>query len=133
MNGRVLFATALVKPSSRIALSPAENRSTQPMNEKIQKELFAADLPASPSPEASKTNVETIPERVNETVTDLRGKTVYVVDAHALIYQVFHALSGANMTSPRGEPVGAVHGFTRDLLDLLERCQPDYLFCAESV
>ena len=34
------------------------------------------------------------------------------------------------MTSPRGEPVGAVHGFTRDLLDLLERCQPDYLFCA---
>ncbi|MEC8506678.1 MAG: hypothetical protein VXZ53_06845, partial [Planctomycetota bacterium] len=121
MNGKVLLTSAMVKPPSRIALSPAENRSTQLMNEKIQKELFAADLPTSPSPEASQTNVESTPERFTETVTDLRGKTVYVVDAHALIYQVFHALSGANMTSPRGEPVGAVHGFTRDLLDLLER------------
>ena len=130
MNGKVLLTSTMVTPPSEIDLCPAENRSTQLMNEKIQKELFAADLPTSPSPEASQTNVETTPERFTETVTDLRGKTVYVVDAHALIYQVFHALSGANMTSPRGEPVGAVHGFTRDLLDLLERCQPDYLFCA---
>ena len=34
------------------------------------------------------------------------------------------------MTSPRGEPVGAVFGFTRDLLYLLEEKRPDYLFCA---
>jgi DNA polymerase-1 len=58
----------------------------------------------------------------------LASKTVYVVDAHSLIYQVFHALP--EMMSPTGQPVGAVHGFTRDILDILENKQPDYLFCA---
>jgi DNA polymerase-1 len=58
----------------------------------------------------------------------LRGRTVWVVDAHSLIHQVFHALP--EMTSPRGEPVAAVYGFTRDLLYLLEQKRPDFLFCA---
>ncbi|HIQ23212.1 MAG TPA: DNA polymerase I [Planctomycetes bacterium] len=57
----------------------------------------------------------------------MRGKTVYAVDAHSLIYQVFHALP--EMSSPEGEPVGAVYGFARDVLMLLEK-RPDYLFCA---
>ncbi len=51
-----------------------------------------------------------------------------MIDAHSLIHQVFHALP--EMTSPRGEPVGAVFGFTRDLLYLLSEKKPDYLFCA---
>jgi DNA polymerase-1 len=50
------------------------------------------------------------------------------VDALSLIYQVFHALP--EMTGPAGQPVAAVHGFARDVLDLLEQKQPDYLFCA---
>jgi DNA polymerase-1 len=58
----------------------------------------------------------------------LAGKTVWVIDGHSLIHQVFHALP--EMSSPRGEPVGAVFGFTRDMLYLLEEKQPDYLFCA---
>lgn len=58
----------------------------------------------------------------------LVGKTVWVIDSHSLIHQVFHALP--EMTSPKGEPVGAVFGFTRDLLYLLEEKKPDYLFCA---
>ncbi len=58
----------------------------------------------------------------------LAGKTVWVIDAHSLIHQVFHALP--EMKSPRGEPMGAVFGFTRDLLYLLEQKRPDYLFCA---
>ncbi len=52
---------------------------------------------------------------------------VQVVDAHSLIFQVFHAIP--NMTSPRGEPVNAVYGFTRDLLFLLEQ-RPECLICA---
>ena len=56
------------------------------------------------------------------------GASVYVVDAHNLIYQLFHALP--EMTGPKGEPVGAVFGFARDLFFLLEEKQPDYLFCA---
>ncbi len=58
----------------------------------------------------------------------LEGKSVWIVDAHSLIYQVFHALQ--EMTSPQGEPVAAVYGFTRDILFLLTEKQPDYLFCA---
>ncbi|MEN6451208.1 MAG: DNA polymerase I [Thermoguttaceae bacterium] len=58
----------------------------------------------------------------------LANQTVWVIDAHSLIHQVFHALP--EMSSPRGEPVGAVFGFARDLLYLLEEKKPDYLFCA---
>ena len=59
---------------------------------------------------------------------DLAGKVVYVIDANSLIFQVFHAIP--EMTSPQGEPVNAVYGFTRDLLFLLEKKRPDYLFSA---
>jgi DNA polymerase-1 len=55
-------------------------------------------------------------------------QTVYIVDAFSLIFQVFHALP--EMTSPSGQPVAAVHGFARDLIDLLEKKKPDFLFCA---
>jgi DNA polymerase-1 len=58
----------------------------------------------------------------------IAGWNVYVVDAHSLIFQVFHALP--EMTSPRGEHVGAVFGFVRDILDIIERKQPDALICA---
>jgi DNA polymerase-1 len=58
----------------------------------------------------------------------LAGKAVWIIDGHSLIHQVFHALP--EMSSPRGEPVGAVFGFTRDLIYLIEEKKPDYLFCA---
>jgi DNA polymerase-1 len=58
----------------------------------------------------------------------LEGWQVYVVDAHSLIYQVFHALP--EMTSPRGEHVGAVYGFVRDILYLIDQKRPDALICA---
>ncbi|HEX3725022.1 MAG TPA: DNA polymerase I [Pirellulales bacterium] len=60
--------------------------------------------------------------------SSLKGETVWVVDANSLIFQVFHALP--EMTSPRGEPVSAVFGFTRDMLYLLEQKKPTYLFVA---
>ncbi len=51
-----------------------------------------------------------------------------MIDAPGLIHQLFHALP--EMSGPRGEPVGAVYGFVRDLMFLLETKRPDYLFCA---
>ncbi len=53
--------------------------------------------------------------------------TFYLVDAHSLIFQVFHAIRG--MTSPSGVPTNALFGFTRDLL-FLRGLRPDYLVCA---
>ncbi len=64
------------------------------------------------------------------TAADIRDWTVYAVDAHSLIFQVFHAMYGSELTSPRGEPVSAVYGFTRDLLQIIERKQPTALVCA---
>ncbi len=78
--------------------------------------------PASPPPPLGMCETSIPPPE------SLRGKTVWVIDAHSLIYQVFHALP--EMSSPRGEPVGAVFGFSRDVLYLIEEKQPDYLFCA---
>lgn len=57
----------------------------------------------------------------------LKGQTVWAVDAHSLIHQVFHAMP--EMTGPRGQPVGAIFGFTRDLLSLID-LKPDFLLCA---
>jgi DNA polymerase-1 len=53
--------------------------------------------------------------------------TFYLIDAHALIFQVFHAIRG--MTSPSGLPTNALFGFARDLV-FLRTLQPDYLVCA---
>jgi DNA polymerase-1 len=53
--------------------------------------------------------------------------TLYLVDAHSLIFQVFHAIRG--MTSPTGMPTNAVFGFLRDVL-FLRSLRPDYLLCA---
>ena len=63
--------------------------------------------------------------------SDLKGKTVYVLDCHSLIYQVFHAIS--EMTAPDGRAANAVYGFTRDILDILSKRKPDFLFCAFDV
>src|SRR5678815_3996798 len=59
---------------------------------------------------------------------DLAGKSVYIVDSHSLIYQVFHAMP--EMTGPSGQPVGAVQGFIRDVVDLMENKKADYVICA---
>ncbi len=59
---------------------------------------------------------------------DLRGKTVWAIDTLSRVYQLFHALP--EMSSPDGTPVSAVYGLARDLLDIVEKKKPDYLFCA---
>jgi DNA polymerase-1 len=76
---------------------------------------------AARSQRSSRPAADAPPERLD-------GQVVYVVDAHSLIYQVFHAMP--DMTGPQGQPIGAVHGFIRDIVDLLQNKQPDYLFCA---
>ena len=57
---------------------------------------------------------------------------LYLIDAHSLIFQVFHATArsgaGASMTSPSGLPTNALHGFSRDML-FLRSLKPDYLVC----
>lgn len=82
-------------------------------------------------PEAVETTPEqqTIePENASQEVTDISGWTICAVDAFSLIFQVFHAMP--EMTSPAGEPVNAVYGFVRDMLQLIETRRPDAVLCA---
>jgi len=89
---------------------------------------------AGPTPDEERPSAEATGERVfplpplHPPPESLAGQTVWVVDSHSLIHQVFHALP--EMTSPAGEPVSAVYGFARDVLYLLETQRPDFLFCA---
>jgi DNA polymerase-1 len=66
--------------------------------------------------------------RVSGPDPDLRGKTVWAIDTLSRAYQLFHALP--EMTARDGMPVSVVFGFTRDLLDIVEKKRPDYLVCA---
>lgn len=65
---------------------------------------------------------------IDDLPASLEGQVVYVIDSHSLIYQVFHAMPA--LSSPTGQPVGAVHGFIRDVIDIIENKKPNYLFCA---
>jgi DNA polymerase-1 len=56
------------------------------------------------------------------------SERLYIIDAHSLIYQVFHAIP--EMTSPAGVPTNAVFGFVRDLLYLRREKNPTYLAVA---
>lgn len=62
-------------------------------------------------------------------ISSLEGKTVCVVDAYGLLYQVFYAKK-MEMTNAHGEPTGATFGFARDVLSMMTSLPIDYLFCA---
>jgi len=97
-----------------------------------QKSLFDPDgesgLPPAEAASRPSSPPEAAPRRPAPPPESLEGRAVYAIDAHSLIYQVYHALP--EMTGPHGQSVGAVYGFARDLLYLLEVKRPDYLFCA---
>jgi DNA polymerase-1 len=56
------------------------------------------------------------------------AETLYLIDAHSLIFQVFHAIP--EMSSASGLPTNALFGFTRDMLFVRQEKKPDYLVCA---
>ncbi len=64
---------------------------------------------------------------VTPTGDTLDDSSVFVIDAHSLIYQVFYAMG--EMTSPSGQHVNAIYGFVRDILDIIEKKKPGYLIC----
>src|SRR5262245_14644398 len=58
-------------------------------------------------------------------------ESLYLIDAHSLIFQVFHAIR--EMSSPSGLPTNALYGFARDLMFLRTEVRPAYLLCAFDV
>jgi DNA polymerase-1 len=54
-------------------------------------------------------------------------KQMVLIDGHAVAYRQFFALPVESMSTATGEPTNAVFGFTRILLDILQKDRPDYL------
>ncbi|MCM1367966.1 MAG: DNA polymerase I [Roseburia sp.] len=54
-----------------------------------------------------------------------------IIDANSLVNRAFYAMTG--MTTSRGEPVGAVYGFTTMLVKLIEQYRPKYIAAAFDV
>jgi DNA polymerase-1 len=50
---------------------------------------------------------------------------LYLVDAHAYLHRAYHALPP--LTSSKGEPVGALYGFARTIIQILKRDKPEGL------
>jgi len=57
-----------------------------------------------------------------------QGQSLYIIDAHAHIFQAFHAI--LELTSPDGRMVNAVYGFAATLLKILRERRPTYLVVA---
>jgi DNA polymerase-1 len=53
--------------------------------------------------------------------------TLIMIDGHALAYRQFFALPVEAFTTRQGEPTNATFGFSRTLLDILEKDTPEYL------
>jgi len=107
----------------------ADPPEEQPPSETPSGETLPDESSSSrPGSSALATPAPKVEMRATEPPASLQGKTVWVIDSHSLIYQVFHAVR--EMTGPAGQPVAAVYGFTRDMIYVLEQKKPDYLFCA---
>jgi DNA polymerase-1 len=114
-NSQQSFDGWVEPDSSHSTDKPAKMAGDGESGERVERDF---DVPATAS-----VDIPVEPPNV-----DIAGWNVYIVDAHSLIFQVFHALP--EMTSPRGEHVAAVYGFVRDILQIIEQKQPDALICA---
>src|SRR5262249_6203640 len=61
----------------------------------------------------------------------LSQERLYLIDAHALIFQLYHAVS--QMSSASGLPTNALFGFTQHMLHLRLDKKPEYIVCAFDV
>ncbi|RME92099.1 MAG: DNA polymerase I [Candidatus Hydrogenedentota bacterium] len=57
---------------------------------------------------------------------DTKQKVFLVIDGHAMAYRAYFAMLKQNLTNQDGMPTGAIHGFFRMILKLIEEKKPDY-------
>ena len=57
-----------------------------------------------------------------------KTKTLYVIDGYGFIFRAFYAVP--NLTAPDGTPIGAVYGFFKMLISLINTAKPTHLVVA---
>ena len=55
-------------------------------------------------------------------------KNFFIIDGHSQLYQSYYAISG--LTTPSGQPINAVYGFTRMIRKILKEDKPYYMVIA---
>ena len=55
-------------------------------------------------------------------------ETLVLLDTHAIIHRAYHALP--ELTSPSGEPVGALYGLSTMLMKIVKEMKPDHVVAA---
>ena len=53
------------------------------------------------------------------------GKTLVLIDGHALAFRQYFALERSAMKNSQNQPTWAVYGFFKSILDLLKKIKPD--------
>lgn len=61
---------------------------------------------------------------------DTQGKSIYLLDAYALIYRAYYAFIRAPRLTRAGSNVSAVYGFVNSLTELLTKQKPDFVAVA---
>ena len=56
------------------------------------------------------------------------SENFFIIDGHSQLYQAYYAISG--LTTPSGQPINAVYGFTRMLRKILKEDKPCYMAIA---
>ncbi|MGR3294413.1 MAG: 5'-3' exonuclease [Candidatus Scalindua sp.] len=56
------------------------------------------------------------------------SKNFFIIDGHSQLYQFYYAISG--LTTPSGQPINAVYGFTRMIRKILKEDRPYYMSIA---
>ena len=57
-------------------------------------------------------------------------RKLVLIDGNSLIHRAFHAFAQAGLTTPEGQPSGAVYGFASMLLNIFTKLKPDYIAVA---
>ncbi len=60
--------------------------------------------------------------------TEKKREILVLLDTHAIIHRAYHALP--ELTSPKGEPVGAMYGLAAILMKLAKELSPDHIIAA---
>ena len=56
-------------------------------------------------------------------------KKFVLIDGNALVHRAFHAFAQAGLTTPQGQPSGAIYGFASMLLNIFTKLKPDFQRC----
>jgi DNA polymerase-1 len=56
------------------------------------------------------------------------SENFFIIDGHSQLYQAYYAITG--LTTPKGQPINAVYGFTRMLRKIIKEDKPCYMAIA---